>query len=98
MRGELRRIAANCDELRRIAGVGPLKTTNTLQTGKEHSNTPQRAEGTVADTYTYTCTYTYTNTCTNADAYANTYIRHRASGTLRRVRMLSVCLEGVGRF
>ena len=44
-----RRSAANCDESRRIAGVGPLKTTNTLQTGKEHSNTPQRAEGMVAD-------------------------------------------------
>ena len=49
--GRVRRIARNCDELRRIAANrwGRPSTTNTLQTGKEHSNTPQRAEGTVAD-------------------------------------------------
>ena len=42
--------ATRRDEARRgtaRGGVGPLKTTNTLQTSKEHSNTPQRAEGTV---------------------------------------------------
>ena len=49
-----RACATNCEEARRIGGVGPLNTTNTLQTGKEHSNTPQRAEGTVADQITYT--------------------------------------------
>ena len=41
--GRVRRLAANCGESRRAGGVGPLNTTNTFQTGKEHFNTHQRA-------------------------------------------------------
>ena len=49
--GRMRGYARRRGEMRRIAWVALLKTTNTLQTGKEHSNTPQRAEGTVADNF-----------------------------------------------
>ena len=67
--GGVRRIATNRDESRGIAGVGPLNITNTLQTGKEHSNTPQRAGGTVADMYITTYMYTHAHTHTSISTY-----------------------------
>ena len=70
--GRARRIATNRAESRRIVGVGPLKTTNTLQTGKEHSNTPQRAEGTVVDIHT--CVYVYMYVCMYVRVHICTYV------------------------